>query len=236
MYQLSPKGRQVQEMFGAIAPRYDFLNRLLSFGIDQRWRRKAVRQLRFNEGGKVLDIATGTGDLALTIAASTSPTLSIIGIDFSPEMVAIGREKVARSPHRDRITLEVAPCEAIPFSDATFDSVSIAFGIRNVVDRSLGLREMFRVLKPGGKVVILEFATPRSRLFRAIYHFYFHRLLPRIAGLFSNYSAYRYLPESVENFPSRPEFCRLMEQAGFTNVTCQELTFGIATIYCGDHP
>ncbi len=233
MYKLTGKGEQIQKMFSTIAPRYDFLNRLLSLGIDRRWRRVAVRQIQCPPNGRVLDVATGTGDVALEIAAQTPENVAITGIDFSAGMVEHGRTKIESSPHRARISLQIAPCEDIPFPDDTFDAVTIAFGIRNVVDRELGLREMRRVLKPGGRVVILEFSTPRSRLFRAAYNFYFHRMLPRIAGMFSQESAYRYLPESVMEFPPQEEFESLMTKAGFRAVTHRDLTFGISTIYVG---
>ncbi len=234
MYQLSPKGERIREMFDNIAPRYDFLNRLLSFGIDQRWRRFAVRQIRWTPGGKVLDVATGTGDVARAIAAATPSSVSIVGVDFSPEMVQLGREKVRNTPYAERIQLEVAPCEAIPFPDGTFDSATIAFGIRNVVDRLVGIKVMGRTLKQGGRLVILEFSNPRSRFFKAIYYFYFLKVLPVVGGLFSKFSAYQYLPESVLEFPSQETFKGIMAEAGFINVVHFELTFGIATVYVGE--
>lgn len=234
MFKLSQKGEQIQEMFGAIAPRYDFLNHLLSLGIDRRWRRFAVKQVRCGATGSVLDVATGTGDLAMEIAKQTPGSVNIVGIDFCAEMVELGREKVGASPFAGRIKLDVAPCEAIPFPDNTFDSVTIAFGIRNVVDREAGLKEMRRAIKPGGRGVILEFSTPRSALFKAIYNFYFLKVLPVIGGLFSDFSAYKYLPDSVMEFPPRPEFKEMMERAGFTNVRHFDLTFGIATVFVGE--
>lgn len=234
MFRLSEKGEKIQQMFGAIAPRYDFLNRLLSFGIDRRWRTKAVQLLSYGEGARILDVATGTGDVALEIAKSTPPSVRITGADFCREMVELGREKVAASPFADRIEMLVAPCEELPFPDDTFDSVTIAFGIRNVVDRRVGLVEMRRVLKPGGRLIILEFSTPRSALFRRIYYFYFRTVLPMIGGLFSRYNAYRYLPDSVLEFPSIGEFSRMISETGFRNVRVRELTFGIASIYCGE--
>jgi demethylmenaquinone methyltransferase/2-methoxy-6-polyprenyl-1,4-benzoquinol methylase len=206
---------------------------LLSLGIDRRWRRIAVGLINCPANGQVLDVATGTGDVALEIAAQTPESVSITGIDFSAGMVEHGRTKIANSPYRNRISLQIAPCEDIPFPDNTFDAATIAFGIRNVVDRDLGLREMLRVIKPGGRVVILEFSNPRSRVFKAVYNFYFHRVLPLVAGLFSQQSAYRYLPESVMEFPPREEFEALMETAGFRNVTHRDLTFGISTVYVG---
>jgi len=234
VYRITPKGEQIRSMFGAIAPRYDFLNRLLSLGIDRRWRRIAVGMVRYSPGGRILDVATGTGDVALAIAARTPPDVRITGLDFCPEMVDIGRGKVASSPFAERIELAVAPCEEIPFPDGTFDSVTIAFGIRNVIDRPRGLAEMYRVLKPGGNAVILEFSTPVSPLFKALYHWYFLKVLPAIGGVFSQKSAYQYLPDSVLDFPSRTEFKELMARAGFRNPTHRDLSFGIAAIYCGD--
>jgi demethylmenaquinone methyltransferase/2-methoxy-6-polyprenyl-1,4-benzoquinol methylase len=234
VYRITPKGEQIRNMFGSIAPRYDFLNRLLSLGIDRRWRRIAVGLVRCGAGGRVLDVATGTGDVALAVAARTPADVRITGMDFCAEMIDIGREKVAASPYAARIELTVAPCEEIPFHDGSFDSVTIAFGIRNVVDRPRGLAEMYRILKPGGNAVILEFATPVSPLFKRLYHWYFLKVLPTIGGMFSQKSAYQYLPDSVLEFPSREEFKGLMTRAGFRNTTHRDLTFGIATIYCGD--
>lgn len=234
MFRLSDKGEKIQQMFGAIAPRYDFLNRLLSFGIDRRWRTKAVSLLKYQEGSRILDVATGTGDVALEIALRTPRSVKITGADFCKEMVDLGVVKVAASPYADRIDFKVAPCEDLPFADNTFDSITIAFGIRNVVDRRLGLAEMWRVLRPGGRMIILEFSTPRSQLFRQLYYFYFRRLLPIVGGLFSRYNAYKYLPDSVLEFPSQEEFSRMMADAGFRSIQLHELTFGIATIYAGE--
>ena len=233
MYPLSEKGERIREMFGSIAPRYDLLNRLLSLGIDQRWRRFAVGKIGVSASGRVLDVATGTGDVALEIAAQTPATVSIVGVDFCKEMVDLGRIKVEQSSHAGRITLQVAPCEDIPFEDRTFDAATISFGIRNVVDRVKGLTEMRRVLKEGGRIVILEFSTPTSPLFRSLYHFYFLKMLPRIGGLFSRFSAYQYLPDSVMEFPSRETFKAMMTQVGFKEVRHYDLTGGIATVYVG---
>lgn len=234
MFRLSAKGEKIQQMFGAIAPRYDFLNRLLSFGIDRRWRTTAVRLLKYKEGSRILDVATGTGDVALEIALRTPASVKITGADFCKEMVDLGAVKVAASPFAERIDLKVAPCEDLPFASNTFDSITIAFGIRNVVDRKLGLAEMWRVLRPGGRMIILEFSTPRSQLFRQLYYFYFRQLLPLVGGLFSRYNAYKYLPDSVLEFPSQEEFCQMIGEAGFRNIHLHELTFGIATIYVGE--
>jgi demethylmenaquinone methyltransferase/2-methoxy-6-polyprenyl-1,4-benzoquinol methylase len=234
MYRLSEKGERIRSMFDSIAPRYDFLNRVLSFGIDRSWRRFAVKQVKFSENGRILDVATGTGDVALEIALQTPASVRIVGVDFSKEMVELGKEKIRQSPYAERITMEVAPCEAIPYAEESFDSVTIAFGIRNVVDRLQGLREMHRVLKTGGRLVILEFSTPRSRLFKSLYCFYFLRVLPVIGGLFSKQSAYKYLPDSVLEFPPQEEFKALMAAAGFGNLVHFDLTGGIASVYVGE--
>lgn len=234
MFQLSDKGRGVRQMFDDIAHRYDLLNRLLSFGIDRRWRRFAVSQLHIPVGGRVLDIATGTCDVALEVAENTDPSVMIVGEDFTQGMLVQGQQKLKNSRHGERILLVNAPCEEIPHPDACFDGITIAFGIRNVVDRQAGLGEMFRVLKPGGRAVILEFSNPRSQLFRKIYYFYFQKILPAIGGLISQRSAYQYLPDSVLEFPSQEEFSQMMGKAGFQRLQCCDLTFGIATIYVGD--
>lgn len=234
MFELSDKGRGVRKMFDTIAPRYDLLNRLLSFGIDRRWRRYAVAQLNIPKQGQVLDIATGTCDVALEIAGQTDESVRIIGEDFTQGMLVHGQKKLEQTPLGSRIRLVNAPCEAIPHPDESFDGITIAFGIRNVVEREQGLREMVRVLKPGGRAVILEFSNPRSRFFRSLYYFYFRRLLPAIGGLFSQRSAYQYLPDSVLEFPAQETFCEMMRSAGFSLVTSKDLTFGIATVYVGD--
>lgn len=236
MTRLTEKGRAIRQMFDDIAPRYDLLNRLLSFGIDRRWRQRAVRQLDVPPGGRVLDVATGTGDVALEIARQTDSSVRIVGADFTQGMLVIGDAKAAASPYAGRIVLVNAACEALPSPQGVFDGVTIAFGIRNVVDRAAGLREMTRVLKPGGRLVVLEFATPRSRLFRAIYLGYFHHLLPRLGGLLSRRSAYQYLPESVQGFPDRATFLAMMGDAGLTGLRTIELTGGIAVIYVGSKP
>ena len=233
MYALSEKGERIRAMFGSIAPRYDLLNRLLSLGIDRRWRRFAVGKIGVKGPGKVLDVATGTGDVALEIAAQTPASVEIVGIDFTPEMIELGRVKVQQSRHAQRIQLQVAPCEDIPYEDGTFEAATISFGIRNVVDRIKGLTEMHRALKVGGRIVILEFSTPTMPVFKDLYHFYFLKVLPKIGGAFSRFSAYQYLPDSVLEFPSRDEFKGMMRQVGFKDVDHFDLTGGIATVYVG---
>lgn len=234
MFQLSDKGRNVRQMFDDIANRYDLLNRLLSFGIDRRWRRFAVSQLSIPKNGRVLDIATGTCDVALEVAKQTDSSVTIVGEDFTQGMLVQGQTKLNNSPYTERIMLVNAPCEEIPHPDNSFDGITIAFGIRNVVDRQAGLCEMFRVLKPGGRAVILEFSNPKSQLFRKIYYFYFQKILPTLGGLISKRSAYQYLPDSVIEFPSQEEFSQMMADAGFKRVQYVDQTFGIATVYVGD--
>jgi len=233
MARLTDKGRGIQNMFDTIAPRYDLLNRLLSLGIDRRWRRFAVRQLEIREGARFLDIATGTGDVALEIASQSPASVEIVGEDFTQGMLVLGREKVAQSEYRNRIRMANASCEAIPHPEQTFDGITIAFGIRNVVDRPLGLREMFRVLKPGGRAVILEFSHPKNRFFQNLYYFYFKHILPFIGGLLSKRSAYQYLPDSVLEFPTAPEFEEMMREVGFSEVRSHALTGGIASVFVG---
>jgi demethylmenaquinone methyltransferase/2-methoxy-6-polyprenyl-1,4-benzoquinol methylase len=236
MYRLTSKGERIREMFDSIAPRYDFLNRLLSLGIDRRWRKFAVRQIQFNNDSRILDVATGTADVAMEIASITAPSVLITGVDFSAQMIALGKEKILSSPYTGRISLQVAPCEDLPFPDNSFEAATIAFGIRNVVDRRAGLEEIMRVLKPGGRIVILEFSNPRSQVFKTLYNFYFLKILPVVGGLFSSSSAYQYLPDSVLEFPSQEEFSRIMAAAGYCDVHHHDLTFGIATVYIGDKP
>jgi len=236
MFKLSDKGRGIRDMFDAIAPRYDLLNRLLSVGIDRRWRSFAVSQLQIPAGGRVLDVATGTGDVALEVAGRTAPSVKIVGSDLTQGMLVVGRDKLAATPYRERITLVNAPCESLPHPDRSFDGVTMAFGIRNVVDRAAGLAEMCRVLKPGGRAVILEFSAPVNPLFRAVYHFYFRRVLPLLGGLLSKRSAYQYLPDSVMEFPDRESFRQMMAAAGFEQLQHHDLTGGIATVYVGTRP
>jgi demethylmenaquinone methyltransferase/2-methoxy-6-polyprenyl-1,4-benzoquinol methylase len=223
--------QEIEEMFDAIAPRYDFLNRLLSLGLDRRWRKKAVDCLNVPENGRVLDMACGTADVALEIASRYPSAADISGVDISREMLKIGRKKVEAAGEEKRIRLIEGACEEIPVSDGIFDGAIIAFGIRNVADRPAGLREFRRVLKPGAKLVILEFSNPRSPLFRWIFHIYFHRVLPWIGGIFSRRSAYLYLPRSVDVFPEPDQFVGLISDAGFDDIRYQPLSCGIVTLY-----
>jgi len=233
LYRLDEKNRSIGEMFSSIAPRYDFLNRLLSMGVDRRWRRLAVSETVPATGGRYLDVATGTADMALEILRQKGAGSYVAGVDLSVEMMRIGREKAARAGAGNGVAFLRAPGESLPFRDGAFDSATIAFGIRNVVDRERGLKEMCRVVRPGGRVVVLEFSTPRGAAFGALYRFYFREILPRIGGLFSRRSAYAYLPDSVLAFPEPRAFSETMRAAGCASVTHRPLTFGIVTLYVG---
>lgn len=216
-------------MFDGIAPRYDLLNHLLSLGIDRGWRRKAVKAVCAGDPARVLDVATGTGDLAIAIAHAL-PGVEVTGIDLSEQMLSIGAKKAAGFP----ITLQTGDACALSFDDGSFDAVSAAFGVRNFEDVERGVGEMARVLRPGGSMVVLEFSTPRNGLFAGLFRCYFHRLLPAIGGMISgDRNAYRYLPESVDGFPAPDEFLKLMERAGITNGRARRLTGGIACLYTG---
>jgi len=236
MFEMTNKGKRVREMFKGIASRYDFLNRLLSFGIDTHWRRFVAGQIDYGKGGSILDAATGTGDMALRIAATAPPSVRIVGMDFCEEMIELARVKTKNSRNSERIAFAVAPCEMIPFRDCTFDSVTIAFGIRNLDNRVEGLKEICRVLKPGGKMVILEFSAPGNGFLGLLYGWYFRKALPLIGGVVSNSNAYRYLPESVYEFPSREDFKEIISFSGFVEITHQDLTAGIVTVFTGMKP
>jgi demethylmenaquinone methyltransferase / 2-methoxy-6-polyprenyl-1,4-benzoquinol methylase len=230
---MDDRNREIGAMFSSIAPKYDFLNRLLSFGRDRYWRRQAVTQIPPERGGRHLDAATGTADVALEILRRKGAGAFVAGADISMEMMKIGRRKTRRSVREGKAAFVRAPAESLPFRDAVFDSASIAFGIRNVVNRGRGLSEMCRVVRPGGRVVVLEFSRPEGSIFGALYRFYFSRVLPRIGGLVSRRSAYTYLPESVQSFPSPTAFAEMMRAAGCATVDYRPLTFGIVTLYVG---
>ncbi len=227
--------RQVQKMFSDIAPRYDLLNRLLSCGQDQYWRKRAVTRLSPQSGERFLDIATGTADVALEIIRNVPKgAVQVVGMDFSEKMLELARQKIDSLGKANSIQLECGSAESLPFEDNSFDGTTTAFGIRNFSDIGRSLCEMHRVLKPGGRCVILEFSLPRNSILNALYRFYFEWLLPKVGRLISKHpSAYTYLPETVAAFPVRKEFSSLMQQAGFMNVTYKELTLGIVILYTG---
>jgi len=235
-YSNSTKGKkdQVAEMFDNIAPRYDFLNHFLSFGIDKVWRRKAIRLLLKHSPSItiILDVATGTGDFA--IESLKTGAQKVIGVDISEEMLVVGRAKIKALGVDHRIILQKGDSEELEFSDNLFDAVTIAFGVRNFENLSKGIKELFRVLKPGAIVCILEFSKPKNFPVKQLYGFYSFYILPFFGRLFSNdKSAYRYLPESVEQFPDGEEFLKVLNQCGFTQTREYRQTFGVATIYTG---
>jgi len=226
--------RQIQNMFGAVAPKYDFLNRWLSAGRDQYWRQAAVDLLSPQKGERFLDIATGTADIALEIASRHPSALKVMGIDFSGPMLKLGQKKVVEKRLQKTITLQKGCGQSLPFTGTSFHGVISAFGLRNFSDPESALMEMRRVLKPQGRVVILEFSHPPNPLLGWCYLFYFQFLLPRVGKFFSRHeSAYDYLPQSVAKFPMRSELAHLLEQSGFQRVTHRDLTFGIVTLYHG---
>jgi len=220
------------EMFDRIAGRYDLLNRLISFGIDQRWRRLTVEALRLKAQSRVLDVATGTADLALLIAG-LQPDAHIVGLDPSARMLEIGRHKVERAQLSSRIELTQGIAESLPFDAMSFDAVSIAFGIRNVPDRAKGLLEMARVLVPGGRVAILELSEPPPGALGSIARLHVHHFVPWLGGVISGAPEYRYLQQSIASFPSANDFCDLMRNNGFQSVEAVPLTFGVCHLYLG---
>ena len=231
---LDKTGARVREMFRQIAPRYDAMNHLLSLNIDRYWRWRAVRRLRFQSDVPVLDTCTGTGDLAIAIQRKAPDSVAVVGSDFCHAMLEIGRKKVAAS----RVSFIEADSQALPFSDDTFGCVTVAFGLRNVADTDQGIREMARVCRPGGQVLILEFSHPRIWGLRQAYGFYFRNVLPRIGQWFAqnDKSAYEYLPESVGHFPDGQALAERMSAAGLVDVRYTPITFGIVTIYLGIVP
>jgi demethylmenaquinone methyltransferase/2-methoxy-6-polyprenyl-1,4-benzoquinol methylase len=230
-----PRGSpKIRTMFSKIAGRYDLLNRLLSFGVDTRWRKELAEEVRVLEGVPILDLATGTADVALTLEKTVQHAPAIVGADFAIPMLHLASDKIIRRGVK-KITLCAGDALALPFRDASFGSVTIAFGLRNLPDRTAGLREMLRMLKPGGKVIILEFTRMEHRLLGPLFRFYFHYVLPILGGIISgSFGAYRYLPSSVDDFPDPVELGREMNEAGFTNVRYRPLSLGIACLHTGD--
>lgn len=229
-----PKKEGIRTMFDKIAADYDKLNHILSLNIDKIWRRKAVRELVGDKpDAKVLDVACGTGDFTIAIAKSLSPSGEVTGIDISEEMMRVGRKKIAEAGLSAELIS--GDCEALPFDDNTFDRISVGFGVRNFEHIDVGLSQMLRVLKPGGRLVILELSIPTNPVVRWGYKLYFLKILPAIGGLISgSRGAYRYLPESVVNFPAPDKFAGMMKTAGFDNVRHKSLTFGICRMYIGE--
>ena len=231
MNEFTHKGKTKKEfvkyIFNDISSTYDFLNHFLSFGIDIIWRKKFIKSLHFSNGDKVLDVATGTGDVAFAIRKKYKT--DIMGLDLSVNMLEIAKKK-SKKLKVDDIDFIEGDAESLPFNDNTFDKLVISYGLRNLGDCKKGLEEFYRVLKPNGKLGILEFLRPKSTIMAKIFKFYFNNILPRIASLFSNSKAYRYLPESVENFISPDELKILLKEVGFHDVSSKNMSFGITTI------
>jgi demethylmenaquinone methyltransferase / 2-methoxy-6-polyprenyl-1,4-benzoquinol methylase len=220
-------------MFDTIAPRYDLLNRILSLGIDRRWRRLTVDALELQPGARVLDHATGTADLAI-LTAQLHTTADVIGIDPSPEMLRIGRAKIAQAGLEDRVTLQQGDAQSLDaLADQSVDAVTMAFGIRNVPDRSRALREMARVTRSGGRIAILELSEPRSGVMGPLARLHVHVIVPWVGGLLSGSREYRYLQQSIERFPPPSAFAALMRESGIEVESVRPLTFGVCHLYVG---
>lgn len=218
-------------MFTKISGTYDFLNHFLSMGIDVIWRKKAIRLLQAVQPKLMLDVATGTGDFAFEALKILSPE-KIIGVDISSGMLEVAKEKIAKRNVEDRFEVQLGDSEKLLFESNTFDAVTVAFGVRNFENLQKGLGDIYRVLKPGGKVVILEFSNPKNFPIKQLYHFYFNSVTPFVGKLLSkDKSAYRYLPESVARFPDGDNFTALLKLAGFGETVCQPQTFGVCSIY-----
>jgi demethylmenaquinone methyltransferase / 2-methoxy-6-polyprenyl-1,4-benzoquinol methylase len=226
---------RIQDMFGQIAGRYDLLNRLLSLGIDQSWRRRTVKTVPPIGDAPILDVCTGTADLALAYWRASKGNIAIVGTDFCQPMLTIAQEKCRRAGASEQITLLEADTLHLPLPDNTFQIVCVAFGLRNVADTDAGLREMVRVCRPGGRVAILEFSTPTAWPLGAIYGWYFRHILPRIGQALARnrQAAYNYLPQSVGRFPQGEALAERLRAAGLTDVEYRPFTFGVATLYVG---
>jgi demethylmenaquinone methyltransferase/2-methoxy-6-polyprenyl-1,4-benzoquinol methylase len=223
------------KMFDRIAGRYDLLNRIFSLGLHSRWRRKVADYLPKGDNLKLLDLATGTGDLLLKLVSKSSKISSTVGLDMSANMLEIAKHKILARNLSEGVNLVRADAVEVPFGDNSFDVATIAFGIRNVTDVSTALKQMHRVLKPGGRAIVLEFSLPKNFLLRKLYLFYLRNIIPFFGSLISADSyAYRYLGRTIETFPFGRDFCVLMENAGFKNVKAVPLTFGAVSIYYGD--
>lgn len=228
------KKKQVENMFDKIAFRYDFLNRFLSAGIDVGWRKKAIKQLVPSMPENILDVATGTGDFALTSFQILKPE-KITGIDISEGMLEIGRKKIEKAGLQKNIQLLKGDSEAILFDDNTFDAVTVAFGVRNFENLEKGLAEIRRVLKPGGKLVILEFTKPAAPVIKQVYNFYMKTITPKIGKIIAkNNDAYQYLNDSVLQFPEKESFIHILNQSNYRNAFYKTLTLGICSIYCAE--
>ncbi|HEX6916403.1 MAG TPA: bifunctional demethylmenaquinone methyltransferase/2-methoxy-6-polyprenyl-1,4-benzoquinol methylase UbiE [Chitinophagaceae bacterium] len=227
------KKDQVAKMFDSIAYRYDFLNRFLSVGTDVGWRKKAIAELKPLQPRKVLDVATGTGDMAILTYSILRPE-KITGIDISAGMLEVGRKKIEAKSLSGHIELLTGDSETIKFPDDSFDAITVAFGVRNFQNLENGLREMRRVLRPGGRLVVLEFSRPQNIFFKGIYSLYMNVIAPGFGKMFAkNKKAYRYLNQSVQAFPERQNFINILKSAGYRDTYYKTLSLGICSIYCG---
>ncbi len=231
-------GARVREMFAQIAPRYDLMNHVLSLGIDIRWRKRVLRELRLDGSLPVLDCCTGTGDLALLLADRLDGKGKVFGTDFCEPMLALARKKQGGKYPQRLVEFIQADSQNLPFADGEFQAVTVAFGLRNVQDTDLGLREMVRVCAPGGQVAVLEFSTPSVPGIKQAYQAYFRHVLPRIGQRFAknDTGAYDYLPNSVIEFPSGQALADRMQAAGLSSIRVMAMTFGVATLYVGERP
>ena len=226
------KKKFVEKMFDDISNNYDFLNRILSFGVDVYWRKKLIQCMNIKDGQYIIDIATGTGDVAFEI--NKQYNVSIVGLDISKNMLQIAKMKLKNNKNKNtKIEFVHGDAEKLPMGDNSYDHICISFGFRNLGNYNKALKEFYRVLKPGGKLCILEFSQSRSKFFNFIFSVYFNRILPRIAAFISRADAYRYLPESVKYFPNESKIKDFLSSNHFTHIEFQKLTFGIATIYKG---
>jgi demethylmenaquinone methyltransferase / 2-methoxy-6-polyprenyl-1,4-benzoquinol methylase len=227
------KKEQVAEMFNKIAFRYDFLNRFLSGGIDRGWRRKAISELDSLNPKTILDVATGTADMPIMMMKLLNPD-KVIGIDISEAMLDLGRQKVEKNNLKGKISLQTGDAENIHFNDHSFFAATVAFGVRNFQNLEKGLSELYRILKPGGKLVILEFSKPAKGIFLSFYKIYLRAIAPGIGKMISgDQEAYRYLNDSVNAFPEGEVFIEILHKAGYTDTYFKKLSLGICTIYCG---
>ena len=231
---IADKANPIQDMFNAVAPRYDLLNGLLSVGVDKYWRKRAVEELKPLTDRVFLDVATGTADIALEITHGNDSSTRVVGIDFSTAMLELGKAKVKSQNRQASISLLPGTAENLPLKSDNFDGAISAFGARNFADINLGIHEIHRVLKPRGKIVILEFSFPNSSILQWLYRLYFERVLPLLGRFISGHkSAYSYLPDSVSSFPKGDAFASILKKAGFESIEFKELTFGIVTLYTG---
>jgi demethylmenaquinone methyltransferase/2-methoxy-6-polyprenyl-1,4-benzoquinol methylase len=227
------KKEQVAEMFDHIAPKYDLLNQVLSLGIHKAWRRRTVKQIADLKPRVVMDVATGTGDLAIEVVKQLKPE-KVVGVDISEGMMNLGRQKVKAKNLDNIISFQLGDSENLPFAPETFDAITVGFGVRNFAHLEIGMKGMYNVLKPGGKLAVLEFSKPHKFPMKQLVNFYYRFILPLVGRMVSSDKrAYTYLPESIQAFPEGEKFLEVMKKAGFENVKWQPLTFGVASIYTG---